>query len=175
LRRALRHAAAVAAGNRPLGRLLAAAAALLGRDRGALRGVREDAAAVLRMARETLAGRYRTAPRRSLVAGLAAIVYLVNPLDLLPDLMPLLGWLDDAAVLAWVARAIRRDLDAFTAWEREWGGAIDVPATEVPVAAPPALPDGRRRARRGREALSARRAARGPASRSRRAPRRGAG
>jgi uncharacterized membrane protein YkvA (DUF1232 family) len=126
-------------GNRPVGRLLAAASALLGRNPAALRRVRSDAAAVVRMAREALGGRYRRAPKRALAAALAALVYLVNPLDLLPDVLPLLGWLDDAAMLAWVARQIRHDIDVFLAWEREWGGAIDVDVVEV---APPALPEG---------------------------------
>ena len=141
--RALRWATAVVAGNRPVGRLLAAAGALLGRNPAALRAVRTDAAAVIRMARETLARRYRRLPRRTLIAGLAALAYLVNPLDLLPDVLPLLGWLDDAALITWVARQIRRDIDAFTAWEREWGGAIDVAGEEVAAAdAAAALPRG---------------------------------
>ena len=144
LRRAFRHAAVLVAGSRPVGRLLVTAGVLLGRNPAALRAVRADAAAVLRMARETFSGHYRQVPQRTLVAGLAALVYLVNPLDLLPDLLPLLGWLDDAVVLTWVARQIRRDIDAFTVWEREWGGAIEVAGEEVAAAdSCPALPRGR--------------------------------
>jgi uncharacterized membrane protein YkvA (DUF1232 family) len=139
IRRAVRQAVAIVTGKRPLGRLLAAAVALLGRNPVALRAVRADAAAIVRMAREVLARRYRQAPKRTLVAALAALVYLVNPLDLLPDLLPVLGWLDDAVVFTWVARQIRRDIDAFLVWEREWGGAIDVEGTEV---SQPALPGG---------------------------------
>jgi uncharacterized membrane protein YkvA (DUF1232 family) len=135
--RALRHATALAVGNRPVGRLLAAAAALLGRNPVLLRRVRADAGALVRMAREALAGRYRALPKRALVACLAAVIYLVNPLDLVPDVLPALGWIDDGVVIAWVVSQIRRDVDAFLAWEREWGGAIDVRGSEVP---PPALP-----------------------------------
>ncbi|MGE3302458.1 MAG: YkvA family protein [Hyphomonadaceae bacterium] len=35
-----------------------------------------------------------------------ALIYLVNPFDLLPDVLPLAGWIDDAAVapaLLWLA------------------------------------------------------------------------
>jgi uncharacterized membrane protein YkvA (DUF1232 family) len=142
LRRALRHAAALAGGARPAGRLLAAAAALLGRNPLALRRVRAEAGALVRMAREALAGRYRTLPKRALVACLAAVVYLVNPLDLVPDALPALGWIDDGAVIAWVLSQIRRDVEAFLVWEREWGGAIDVAGGEVPPPRPPSLPDG---------------------------------
>lgn len=34
---------------------------------------------------------------------LAALVYLVTPVDLIPDLIPLAGYLDDVAVLCWAA------------------------------------------------------------------------
>ena len=91
------------------------------------------------MLRETVAGRYRALPKRTLVAMLAGVVYLVNPLDLVADVLPVLGLVDDVAVLAWVTHMIRRDLDSFLAWEREWGDAIDVQAVPADT---PSLPPG---------------------------------
>jgi len=131
------------AGDRPLGRLLASAGALLGRHPAALRRVGSDAAALLRLAREALAGHYRKLPKRSLVAAVAALLYLVDPLDLIPDVLPAIGLLDDAMVFAWVVRQIRRDLDAFLVWEREWGGAVDVDGAEVVPFPTAALPEDR--------------------------------
>ena len=34
------------------------------------------------------------------LAGFAAVAYVVWPLDLIPDAIPVLGWLDDAGILA---------------------------------------------------------------------------
>ena len=85
------------------------------------------------MVRESAAGRYRRLPLRSLVAVVAAIVYFLDPLDLIPDFVPLLGFADDACVVLWVAHRVRRDLDAFLAWEAGRGAVIDV----EPVASPP--------------------------------------
>ncbi len=121
---------------------LVSAASLLALRRG-LRPVRDDLQALLRMLRETLAGRYRALPTRSLVAVLAGAVYLVNPLDLVTDVLPLVGLVDDVAVLAWITHMIRRDLDAFLAWEREWGNAIDVEARIAPDTLLPAGPQAR--------------------------------
>ncbi len=121
--------------------LLAAATALLG-QRG-LAPLRRDLGTMLRMLRETLAGRYRPLPKRTLLAVAAGLVYLVNPLDLVADVLPLLGFVDDLVVLSWVAQLVRRDLDAYLAWEREWGGAIDVegiPMDEQPSAECRSLP-----------------------------------
>jgi uncharacterized membrane protein YkvA (DUF1232 family) len=143
--RALSRAAAMIARGQPLGRLLAAASTLLGRNPAALRRLGCDAAALVRLCRETLAGRYRRLPRRALLAALAALVYLVDPLDLVPDAVPVIGLLDDALVLTWVVRQIQRDIDAFLAWEAEWGNAVDVDGTAVPLDAM-ALPAGGRQA-----------------------------
>ena len=125
-RRALERAAGLVSGNRRLGRLLAAASAAL-RGRGsALGAVRRDAQALVRMAREAVAGRYRALPKRSLVAIIAGLLYFLDPLDLIPDFIPLVGFADDAAVLLWVASRLRKDLDAFLQWEMGQGPVIDV-------------------------------------------------
>jgi len=131
LRRAWRAAKRLAA-NRSVTSALLAAARLVGRH--GLAPVRNDLATVLRLTREAAAGRYRRVPKRALVALIAGIVYLVNPLDLVPDVLPLVGFADDLAVLLWVTRQFRHELDEFLAWEREWGGALDVEA--CPVAEP---------------------------------------
>ena len=34
------------------------------------------------------------------LAGVAAVAYVIWPLDLIPDAIPVLGWLDDAGILA---------------------------------------------------------------------------
>jgi uncharacterized membrane protein YkvA (DUF1232 family) len=144
-RRYLGRAAAMIAKGQPLGRLIAAASALLGRNPAALRRLGRDATALVRMCREVLTGHYREVPRRTLVAAVAALIYMVDPLDLIPDVLPAIGLLDDAFVLAWVVRQVRRDIDTFLVWEAEWGHAVDVDATAVPLDALP-LPAGHPRA-----------------------------
>jgi uncharacterized membrane protein YkvA (DUF1232 family) len=40
------------------------------------------------------------------VIGVLALLYVLSPLDLVPDWIPLVGWLDDIGVLAWAARQV---------------------------------------------------------------------
>lgn len=40
------------------------------------------------------------------VIGVLALLYVLSPLDILPDWIPLVGWLDDIGVLAWAARQV---------------------------------------------------------------------
>ena len=35
-----------------------------------------------------------------------AFLYVVSPLDLIPDFIPVIGWLDDLGVLMWAAKQV---------------------------------------------------------------------
>ncbi len=82
-----------------------------------LRGVLDGLRTLLRLLRAWATRRYRAIPWRALIAALAGVIYFVNPIDLVPDFIPLVGFIDDAAVLAFVLRSIASDLRAFTDWE----------------------------------------------------------
>jgi uncharacterized membrane protein YkvA (DUF1232 family) len=41
---------------------------------------------------------------KRIIIVLLAFIYIVSPLDLIPDFIPVIGWLDDLGVLAWAAR-----------------------------------------------------------------------
>lgn len=58
-------------------------------------------AAVLPMLRDTLTGRWAGAPRGKVLAGMAGIVYVLSPLDILPEiLLGPFGMGDDLAIAA---------------------------------------------------------------------------
>jgi uncharacterized membrane protein YkvA (DUF1232 family) len=72
---------------------------------------------MLRLIRAYSRDEYRSVTESTLVVIVAAIIYLVNPLDVIPDAIPVLGFLDDATVLALAVRRTRQDLDDFMTWE----------------------------------------------------------
>jgi len=134
LRRALRRAVGLVSRGTPLGRILAAASAGLRHPGRSLGGVARDARGLVRMVQSAATGRYRRLPRRTLVAVIAGLLYFLDPLDAIPDFIPVIGFLDDAAVLTWVASRVRRDLDEFLTWEAGQGPVIDVAAVATPAA-----------------------------------------
>jgi uncharacterized membrane protein YkvA (DUF1232 family) len=73
--------------------------------------------AMLRLIRAYYRGEYREIPVTTLLIIIAALIYLMNPLDFLPDWIPGLGLLDDAVILAIAVRQSRKALDEFMSWE----------------------------------------------------------
>lgn len=86
--------------------------------RGAIANIWEDLNSLVRIVRNWRSGDYREVPWRTLVFSTAAILYFLDPMDLVPDFIPVVGFIDDAAVIAWVMRAIRSDVSKFRDWEQ---------------------------------------------------------
>jgi len=64
-------------------------------------------------------GDYQSLPWKTIVLSLATIIYFVNPLDVVPDFIPGVGYLDDAVVLGFVVNSIKKELNKFLRWENE--------------------------------------------------------
>jgi len=73
--------------------------------------------AMLRLIHAYCRGEYRNASQDALLFIIAAISYLVDPFDLIPDEIPFLGFLDDATVVAFAATRTKEELDDFMIWE----------------------------------------------------------
>ena len=63
-------------------------------------------------------GEYKTIPWKSLLLVVAAILYFINPIDLIPDLLPVLGLTDDFAILLMVYKSVGSDIENFLEWEK---------------------------------------------------------
>jgi uncharacterized membrane protein YkvA (DUF1232 family) len=73
--------------------------------------------AMLRLVRAYHLGEYRDVSDHALLSIVAAVGYLIDPFDLIPDDIPFLGYLDDAIVVEFAMKRTRPDLDDFMAWE----------------------------------------------------------
>jgi uncharacterized membrane protein YkvA (DUF1232 family) len=60
---------------------------------------------------------YREIPWTSIAMIIVAIIYLINPIDLIPDFIPIIGYIDDATVIALTLKAIKSDLNAYRKWK----------------------------------------------------------
>jgi len=72
---------------------------------------------MLRLVRAHHRGEYDQVPDNALLWVVAALNYLIDPFDLIPDKTPFLGFVDDATVVEFVADRTRQTLDDFMTWE----------------------------------------------------------
>ncbi len=75
-------------------------------------------ASIPRLVRDVLRGRWDGLSRRRLLLMLLALVYIVSPVDLLPEaLLTLPGLADDAVIAGWLVAAVFGATTAYRAWE----------------------------------------------------------
>ncbi len=79
--------------------------------------VRQDFLKLMRMLAAYAKGEYKKVPWTSLVTGVVAVAYFVNPFDVIPDFLVGTGYLDDASVIAFCLNSLRKDLADFISWE----------------------------------------------------------
>lgn len=62
-------------------------------------------------------GRYKKIPTAALLGSLGIIAYLVSPFDLIPDNVPILGFIDDAFIINTVVTlCVDKELERYRQW-----------------------------------------------------------
>ncbi|RKZ23627.1 hypothetical protein DRQ18_00025 [bacterium] len=70
-----------------------------------------------KMLRDAMDGKYEV-PWKIIVVIIAALIYFINPFDIVPDFIPGIGYIDDATVIALVIETFHSEIERY----REWKG-----------------------------------------------------
>jgi uncharacterized membrane protein YkvA (DUF1232 family) len=84
---------------------------------GKLNRFSADIKLMFSMIRDYWNGSYRDVPWKSIAAVAGALLYVMNPLDFIPDLIIGFGFLDDAGVVALCLKLVESDLHKYAAWK----------------------------------------------------------
>ncbi len=87
---------------------------------------------LFRLIRASVSGEYKGLPTTTVVAAVAVTIYFLSPLDLIPDFIPVLGLLDDVALVAWFSTTIKEEMDKFTAWEQTRPSVVEISGSAAP-------------------------------------------
>ncbi len=87
-------------------------------NRATLKKSWADLSTLFRLVNAWVDGAYSQVPWKTVVSAIAALIYFVNPFDLVPDFIPFSGFVDDATVIGFVLTTIRSEIDKFRQWER---------------------------------------------------------
>jgi uncharacterized membrane protein YkvA (DUF1232 family) len=85
--------------------------------RGPLKRFIVDARLLTALVKDWRAGKYRQALYGTIAAVVFALLYVFNPFDLVPDILPFVGAVDDATVIGACLMLIERDLTKYRTWK----------------------------------------------------------
>ncbi len=86
-------------------------------SRGPLKRFVDDSKTLVALIKDYRAGNYRAALYGTIAAVVFALIYVFNPLDLIPDVLPFVGAVDDASVIAACLMLVERDLLKYKNWK----------------------------------------------------------
>ena len=76
-----------------------------------------DLCEILELLRDRVKGTYTETPWRTIAALTGALIYVLSPIDLIFDFIPVIGFLDDAIVIGLAIKLARPDLEKYRAWK----------------------------------------------------------
>lgn len=104
-----------------------------------MQSARADLAAFLRLLKAWALRQYQRVPWTPLLLVTGAVVYFVLPVDVVPDVLMGIGFIDDVAVISATVRAVRDELDRFRMWEaRRETPSVPAPDTTAAIRKPAA-------------------------------------
>jgi uncharacterized membrane protein YkvA (DUF1232 family) len=87
--------------------------------RGPLARFMEDARLLIAAIKDYRSGAYRQFPYAVIAAAVFALLYVFNPFDLMPDMLPVIGQLDDVAVMTASLMLVEQDLVKYKVWKEK--------------------------------------------------------
>src|SRR5574344_31997 len=78
-----------------------------------LKAVKDEVLFICQYVRDVFTGKYREYNFLNLTVILGSIIYVVTPIDAIPDWIPVGGLIDDVAILAWATHEFADELDRY--------------------------------------------------------------
>ncbi|MBR7719212.1 DUF1232 domain-containing protein [Microvirga sp. SRT04] len=73
---------------------------------------------LVRLVRSYISGDYRDISTSTIISGLAVLLYVLSPIDLVPDFIPVVGFLDDLSLVSWFVVKFQTEITKFRDWEQ---------------------------------------------------------
>ncbi|RYU81299.1 YkvA family protein [Hymenobacter persicinus] len=96
---------------------------------------------LVRLVQAYVTGAYRQVETSTIVSGVAVLLYVLSPLDLVPDFIPVVGVMDDFALISWFITKFQAEIARFQEWEKTSASAASgvAPAPAVSDKSQPAV------------------------------------
>ena len=84
----------------------------------ALKKALENVRELYALFKDAVKGDYQLHPANIAMIG-GGLLYFILPVDLIPDFIPIVGYLDDLAVLTTIMNSLKGEIKAYQTWKRE--------------------------------------------------------
>jgi len=81
----------------------------------------EDGHLLISIVKDYWSGGYRQVPYGVIGSIVFTLIYVLNPFDLVPDMLPIIGQLDDVAVMGACLVLVEQDLHKYKDWKLSQG------------------------------------------------------
>lgn len=75
-----------------------------------------DIACMVSLVRSYIKKEYTDIPIGTIISIVSTLIYIVSPVDLIPDTIPVVGYIDDIMLLGWVLKSINSDIEEYKKW-----------------------------------------------------------
>ena len=76
-----------------------------------------DLCEIFELLHDRVTGVYKETPWTTIAALTGALIYVLSPIDLILDFIPIIGFLDDAIVIGLAIKLAQPDLEKYRAWK----------------------------------------------------------
>ena len=93
--------------------------AQLDKEFNAITGLKDkfdDVPIIVQLIKDYTSGRYRAIPLGTIIALVCALIYFLSPVDLIPNTIPGIGYLDDLTVIGLAVKFASTDFDDYKEW-----------------------------------------------------------
>ena len=88
-------------------------------QKGPLAKFIDDIRTFLELVRDYFSGKYTEVPFGTIAGIVFALLYVLSPFDFVPDILPIVGLLDDAAMVGVCLAFVGTDVDQYRRWKKE--------------------------------------------------------
>lgn len=85
--------------------------------KGALSEYGEVIKLLIEMIKDYFQGKYTVIPKKTIGAIIGTLLYILSPLDIIGDFIPVLGLVDDALAVGFCLKAAAEDIEAYKKWK----------------------------------------------------------